>query len=392
MPKPDRVLSHRPLSHGALPRFLALYGALFLAFGIASPFLAAFLAEKGLSPEAVGLALSAGTAARILAGPAGGRAADRLRAPRTILTVCAATAASAAGLYLSVEGTLSLVLVSMAHAAALASLVPMADTLTLASAIADRFAYGWVRGAGSTAYILGTLISGQVVALRGLGSIIWLSAGLLAVTAWCATRVPDRLVNHQCHAADRGGVLTLLRISVYRRLMVAAAMIQGSHAMHDGFAVINWSQAGISIAMAGMLWSLSVTAEVVVFLFLGRPLIDRLTPAWACVLAALAGVVRWGILAASASVWAGVLAEPLHGFSYALQHLVCMRLIGAVVPAHLAATAQAFYNTVAVSAVYAFLMLASGWLYAQFGAHGFLVMAGLCAAAVPIASGLRSRP
>jgi PPP family 3-phenylpropionic acid transporter len=109
------------------------------------------------------------------------------------------------------------------------------------------------------------------------------------------------------------------------------------------------------------------------------------------VLAALAGVVRWTILAASASVWAGVLAEPLHGFSYALQHLVCMRLIGAVVPAHVASTAQAFYNTVAVSAVYAALMLASGWLYARFGAHGFLVMAGLCAAAVPIAAGLRSR-
>ena len=122
--------------------------------------------------------------------------------------------------------------------------------------------------------------------------------------------------------------------------------------------------------------------------FLGRPLIKCLTPAGACALSALAGVIRWAILAQSVSVWAIVLAEPLHGFTFALQHLVSMRLIETTVPAHLAATAQAVYGTLAIGAVYAALMLASGWLYAQFGAHGFWVMAGLCAAALPVATKL----
>jgi PPP family 3-phenylpropionic acid transporter len=40
------------------------------------------------------------------------------------------------------------------------------------------------------------------------------------------------------------------------------------------------------------LWSLSVAAEVVVFLF-GRPLLDRIGPAGAAMLSVGAGVVRW---------------------------------------------------------------------------------------------------
>ena len=50
-----------------LPRFLLLYSALFSAFGVASPFFAAFLSERGLNPQAIGLVLAAGTAARLLA-------------------------------------------------------------------------------------------------------------------------------------------------------------------------------------------------------------------------------------------------------------------------------------------------------------------------------------
>ncbi|MFO1026804.1 MAG: MFS transporter [Acetobacteraceae bacterium] len=373
---------------GTLPRFLALYGALFLAFGVSSPFLAAFLSEKGMSSEAIGLALAAGTAIRIVSGPAGGRAADVLRAPRAVLVALAGCAAVVACLYIPANGAFPLVLVSVIHAAALAPLVPLADALTLAAIRTDHVRYGWVRGGGSAAFILGTVVAGSVVAIQGLTSIIWLNAGLMGIAACCATAVPDRISNPDPRAAPAGGLRALFGMATYRRIILAAALIQGSHALHDGFAVINWTQAGIGSATAGALWSLSVAAEVLVFLLLGRVLIDRLTPAGACALSAVAGILRWGLLAHSASVWAIAVAEPLHGLTFALQHLVSVRLIAASVPAHLAATAQAVYGTVAIGSAYATLMLASGWLYAQFGAHGFWVMAGLCAAALPFAARL----
>ena len=62
----------------------------------------------------------------------------------------------------------------------------------------------------------------------------------------------------------------------------------------------------------------------------------------------------------------------------------------AIVPPHLAATAQALY-ALGAAATTALLTLASGRLYARLGAEGFLVMALLCAAAVPLTLGLRRR-
>ena len=66
-----------------------------------------------------------------------------------------------------------------------------------------------------------------------------------------------------------------------------------------------------------------------------------------------------------------------------------MRLIVAIVPPHLAATAQAMYAVGAVATT-ALLTLASGRLDGSFGAQGFLVMALLCAAAAPLGLRLRS--
>jgi MFS transporter, PPP family, 3-phenylpropionic acid transporter len=384
-----------------LPRFLVLYTALFAAFGVASPFLAAFLAGRGLRAEAIGVVLAAGTAMRLVAGPIGGRVADRVGAPRMVLVAYAAASSCVAFGYLPAEGVLVLLLVSVAHAAVLAPLTPIADALSLREAVGREalgqeaaggrgFEYGWVRGAGSAAFIAGTLLSGQAAARFGLTSIIWLNGVLLGVAAWCAWRVPDRLARGTpVRRAREGGVASLLRLPGFGRLMVVAALIQGSHALHDAFVVIHWRSVGIGDGTIGVLWSESVAGEVVVFLLIGRWLVDRLGPAGASILAAIGGMVRWVVLAETTSAAASALVEPLHGLTFALQHLACMRLIAAIVPARLAATAQAFYGTVAVGVATALLTLGCGPLYAWDGAGGFWVMAGLCAAAIPVAWRLR---
>ncbi len=390
--QPGNERSEYTVTIRALPRFLALYTALFGAFGVVSPFFAAFLGERGLGSEAIGLVLAAGTATRLLAGPAGGRLADRVGMPRVVLAGYAAAAACVAFFYLPASGLSLLLMVGILHAATLAPLTPIADALSVEASAREGFPYGWVRAAGSGAFILGTVLSGQAVARFGLTAIIWLNGVLLGVTAFLAWRVPDLLSGHALVGRQRfGGIGALLRLPGFSRLMLVAALIQGSHAMHDGFVVIYWRSAGISDSTISMLWSESVAGEVVTFLLLGPWLLDRLGPGWAAILSAVGGIVRWVVLAETSSVAASALVEPLHGLTFALQHLACMRLIGALVPPRLAATAQAFYGTIAVGMASALLTLASGSLYARLGAGGFLVMAGLCAAAIPIAWGLPQR-
>ena len=380
----------------ALARFLAFYGAVFAAFGVASPFLPALLQQDGLQPGELGIVLAAGTAIRLVTGPLGGRLADRTRRAPLVLASFTAAAALVALAYVPSRGMGMLLLVSIGHAAVLAPLTPVADALALGSSQAGAgFKYGWVRGAGSAAFIAGTLLSGQMVAQSGLDVIIWLNAGLLAVAAAMGWMLPNRIAAPQATDAvaasmKPGGIWTLLRIPAFVRLMAVASLIGGSHALHDGFEVIRWRAAGLSAQQSSLLWALSVAAEVVVFVVIGPKLLGWLGPVRAMSLAAIAGVVRWGTTAQTAWFPAMALVEPLHGLTFALAHLTCMDVIRRVVPKPLAATAQAVYGTVAMGVAGATVTLASGPLYARLGAGSFWFMAGLCALALPVSAWLRA--
>jgi MFS transporter, PPP family, 3-phenylpropionic acid transporter len=126
-----------------------------------------------------------------------------------------------------------------------------------------------------------------------------------------------------------------------------------------------------------------------VFFVIGPTLVIRLTPAGGLAIAAVAGMVRWTVAAQTTDVTALALVQPLHGVTFALLHLACMRLIARIVPRGLEGTAQAIYGTVGIGAASALLTLVSGALYARLGAGGFWVMAALCALALPLTLKLR---
>ncbi len=430
------------VNEGTLARFVALYAALFAAFGVASPFLPGLLQQDGLGAGSLGVVLAGGTAVRLVSGPLGGRLADLTERAAAVLAGFAAAAALVALGYVPARGLAALLLVSVAHAAVLAPLTPIADALALGSArggsgrtgpseaeSAEKepagagsrragFEYGWVRAAGSAAFILGTLLSGQLVGVAGLGVVVWLNAGLLALAAALACLVPNRVAGRDAgggaartavpgaravergpngradgdEAGGRGAMLRLLRLPVFGRLMLVVALVGGSRALHDSFEVIRWRSAGLTPAQCSVLWAVSVAAEMLVFLVLGRRLLGWLEPARAAALSTAAGVVRWGTAAQTAWFPALMAVEPLHGLTFALLHLACMEMIRRVVPVRLAATAQAFYGTVAMGAAAAAATLASGPLYGRFGAGAFWVMAAMCAAALPLAASLWAAP
>ena len=372
----------------ALPKFVALYAAMYAAYGVASPFLPAFVSERGLTPEELGFALAAGTGVRLVSAPFAGRIADLLQALRVVLVVSIAAAALVTLGYLSARGFWMVLAVMLLHAWALAPMSVLADALALGAASRPAgFEYGRVRGTGSAAFILGTLVSGQAIGGFGLEIIIPLQALLLGGAALAATRVPE--LPHARTAHAHPGARVLLRVPAFRNLVLVAALVLGSHAMHDAFAVIRWSAAGISPEISSLLWSEAVAAEVVVFWLVGPALLRRLTPSGAMALAAAAGVLRWAVMAQSTDLLALALVQPLHGLTFALLHLACMRLLLRTVPAGLEGTAQALYASVGVGAASALLSLASGALFGRLGADAFWFMAALCAASLPLTLRLR---
>jgi len=360
---------------------------------VLSPFLPAVLVARGAAPEEIGALLAAAMVVRLTAAPLAGILADRLGTPREVLSALLSAGGILALGYGAAAGFGALLLVSVLHAAATGPAGPLPDALAVPAAGAPGragFGYGLVRGAGAAAFIAASAAAGLLVARAGTpAAVLAPHAALFALAAAAALLLPrpDRL--EVPSAAPAGRILPLLALPAFRRLLLAAGLISGSHAVHAGFATIRWQEAGLDPATIGLLWSLAVGAEVAVFLLAGPWLLARLGPAGVTALAAAAGALRWGVMATTAWLPAMLLVQPLHGLTFAAQHLAAMAILGRDVPPHLAATAQTVYASLGTGLVAAGLTLASGPLYRDLGAGAFLPMAALCAAAVPAALLLR---
>ena len=384
------ALPVRTTGASALPPFLLLYAALYAAYGTESAYLPSFLQSHALPVDRIGTVLAAGTVVRIIAGPAAGRLADRFSARRLVLGAAAALSGFVGATYLGAYGLLPLLAVCLAHSCFTAPLAPLGDALAVPASAGPRgFRYGWVRGAGSLAFVGGTLLSGQLVDRFGLSCIIMTSSVLFLVLAPSTALVEAPLAHPPAAGPSRGAFRALLAIPAYRTLLIVAGLVIGSHALNDAYAVITWRAAGYDGTVVSLLWSESVLAEVVVFFLIGPWLIDRLGPAGAAALSAAAGVLRWVVMGTTSALPALVAVQGLHGFTFALLHLAAMRVIGVAVPDRLSATAQSVYGNLALGLASAALTLASGYLYAGLGLRAFWVMAALCGLALVAVRGLR---
>jgi PPP family 3-phenylpropionic acid transporter len=369
--------------------YILLYAAMYAAFGVASPFWPKFFETRGLTSQQIGLILAAAMLVRLVAGPMVGRLADVSKSLRLVLATCAALAAATAAALLLANSFWLLLIIASLQAAALAPTTSIADALSVNAAkpqIAGKpFEYGWIRGSASAAFVLGTLIIGQLISRTDLNPIIWMNVVLLVATAAATALLPDAQSEPRAgasHGMDE--VHGLFKISRFRALVVVSALVYGSHAMHDAFAVIRWSNAGMDTSMISVLWSEAVAAEVVVFFIIGPALLRWIGPRGAAALAAVAGVIRWSIAGLTTSVLLLSIVQPLHGLTFALLHLACMRLMGSIVPISLAATAQTIYAFGSGFATAALTFL-SGILYARYGGAAFFPMAVLCGIALPFA-------
>jgi PPP family 3-phenylpropionic acid transporter len=380
----------------ALRSFITLYVLMYAAFGVASPFWPRFFETRGMSPEQIGLLLGLGTVVRLIAGPAAARVADRLQQLRQVLAAAAALAACLAFGLPWLAGFSIFLIVRVCHEAALTPTTSLADALALGASKSRApgmgFEYGWVRGCASAAFVFGTLVAGQVIGWTALSSIAWMHGALLLGAAACSMLLPapENKTGVALEPSSFRAIGELVGIAAFRRMVLIAALVFGSHAMHDAFAVIRWHAAGIGPTMISVLWSEAVVAEVMVFFLIGPRLVDRFGPSGAAAMASMAAILRWTVMASSTHPAALALVQPLHGMTFALLHLASMRLIAAVVPQHLAATGQAIY-ALGPGLVTALLTLAAGVLYARLAGSGFLLMALLCALALWLCPGLKTR-
>ena len=241
-------------------------------------------------------------------------------------------------------------------------MVPLTDAYALRGVARYGLNYGPLRLWGSAAFVVGALACGLLVDVIAARHLIWVIAAVAALGA--AVSLGLQPLDHpKPRPTAPHGASALLRDPGFLAIILASALIQGSHAAYYTFASITWQASGLGGLTIAGLWVLGVLAEIVVFALSPR---FTLSPAMLVVIGALSAVVRWLITAQEPSVAVLAVVQLAHGLSYGLTQVGTMGLLVRHVPGHVMARGQG-YLAACGGIVAGGASILSGAIYARYG-------------------------
>ena len=340
---------HSAVTRYQLAPFAALSASYFAHIGFFNPYLPLWLKDLGLSITVIGLLTAVQAATRVLAPYGWGWLSDHTGERVKLLRFCAGAALlCSAGLWVSGSvGWLALVLLLMfIHTSAM---MPMSEAALahLVSTDGDFNArrYGRVRLWGSLGFLVTVFVAGAWFERMGMQSFpSWAVGSLIAlnVSVWW-------LPNHRepAHPTEqRLPILGVLRQAKVRWFFATVFFHVLSHIGIYVFFSLYLDELGYSKTMIGVLWAVSVAAEIVWFFTQSRWLPKFSLPGW-LLLCAATMVLRMG-LTTWAAEWllALLLAQLLHALTFATQHSVCIALLSEYFPGRLRGRGQALYASI----------------------------------------------
>jgi PPP family 3-phenylpropionic acid transporter len=342
------------------------YGTTFGLGGTYLPFFPVWLKAIGIDPSWIGMIAAAPAVTRFTVLPFVTGFAERHRAVR------GAMIATAAGFI--VIGTQHAPLVVFLLFALTASvwtpMVPLTDAYALRGVAHYGLDYGPLRLWGSVAFILGALVCGLLVDIIAARHLIWVIGAMAGIGAVIGLGLQP-LDQPKTAPSELHGSRALLRDAGFCAIILASALIQGSHAAYYAFSSISWQAAGLSGLTIAGLWALGVIAEIVVFALSPR---FTLAPSILVVAGALSAVARWTLTAQQPPIAILALIQLTHGLTFGLTQVGIMSLLVYRVPGHVMARGQG-YLAACSGIVSASASILSGAVYARYGQGVYYVMA-----------------
>ncbi len=341
--------------------------------GVVLPFLPVWLSGLAFSDYQIGLVLAMQLVLRLLAAPVAGLLADRLDEKTTMLAWSGGLSFVTALAMFFTDNFLGVLLVIAVQATVFAPYAPIVESIAVSGVRRWGFHYGSMRVWGSIGFVTVTLLAGEARGLWGLNAIPAIMAlGFLftILVAFAAPRLGRSIVQ-----PDASGVLkpSSLKRKDLHLLMIGASVAQAGHGMFYTFGAIQWQAMGFSSGTIGILWSISVICEIVVF-FISGWLVRRVS-SWTLMRVGCAvALIRWTLFPLDFGVWGFAALQALHAFTFAFIHIGMQnRLVDSVREDQESSVqgAYVFYNGVFL----ALSTLLSGVLYHQFGAASYVAMA-----------------
>ncbi|BBF86077.1 nucleoside:H+ symporter, major facilitator superfamily [Aquitalea magnusonii] len=309
----------------SLRPFALFYFAYFAFQGLFGPFWGLYLESLSFSALQISVLMALSTLARIVAPGFWGWLADRQGRRRAIIistSLCSALAFALVGLGNGFWWIFTSLAVSHFF---WAGALPLVEASTAYLTRAQPGRYSRVRVWGSIGFVCLSMVGGYVLDLIHLANLPWALLLLLACIVLAGWFVPD--VSNPRHHQAAGPIWQTLRQPRVLALFACCFLMAYAHGPYYTFYSIGLRHAGYDKGAIGLLWSVGVISEILVFLLMprimGRFALERLMLA-----SLLTAVLRFVLIACAVEQPVlAVLAQSMHALTFGLHHATSVGLI-----------------------------------------------------------------
>src|SRR5258708_748546 len=249
-PESQIPIASQAASRRSAARLALFYGAIFGLLGAYLPFFPVWLKAVGIEASWIGIITAGPAVTRFTVLPFVTGLAERRQSLRKAIIMTAVPTT----LGLTGVGTQhQAILVVLAFAATCCLWTPMApltDAYALRGVSHYGLNYGPLRLWGSAAFVVGALVCGLLIDVITTRHLIWVIASVAGLSALASLGLRPIDGLKKVDVMQRGAG-ALLRDPGFLAIILASALIQGSHAAYYIFASIVWKQSrlgGLTIA------------------------------------------------------------------------------------------------------------------------------------------------
>ena len=254
--------------------------------------------------------------------------------------------------------------------------LPQFEATTLFHLRENSHRYSRIRLWGSMGFISAVLVIGKMLDLLDIAILPLIICALLAMI-WLITIItPEIKTNHNEAAVVR--MFDIIRKPEVIAFFVVYMLLQIAHGPYYVFFSIYLSHHDYSSLTTGLLWALGVSAEVVLFIFMGQ-LLKRFSLRNILLVSVFLSIVRWLLIAWQVQqLPLLLLAQLLHAATFGSSHVVAIHLVHRYFNSRHQGKGQALYSSLSFGLGGMLGSLYSGYFWIPLGPQMVYSIAAFC--------------
>ncbi len=356
--------------HANLSRFYFTY---YFFVGAFVPYWALYLQSEQFTVVEIGILMSMFQISRIFAPNFWGWLADHT-AKRTVwIKLNAALGVIGFVAVFWAHGFWPMLLVMGALSLFTSSTLPLSESLTLAHLATTNGHYSRIRMWGSLGFIVASVILGYLIDWSGIYVLLWMLF-IVQITLFALTfTLPEAKVIP--HEKDHFPVWKIIRDPAVIALLVGCALMVTAHGVLYNFYSIYLAEHGYSKSVIGLLWSVGVVCEIIIFIFMPKMMKRFSLKAILLVSLALA-VIRFVIIGVAVdNIVLILIAQSLHAATFGSFHAASIEVVDQFFTGRHHAKGQAIYNSVTYGVGGAIGGVAGGYALQYLGGQTTFLLA-----------------